>query len=92
MIDFSVATAQIVEAVTNAAWDISHPEERPPTPFQRAVIGGLVILGDAIQSQAVASLEAAGYKMADAPHYSSQQVGAAYRAVAPFLDETPRPA
>lgn len=88
MTDFSVEAAQIVESVRNAMYDVAefaretrdHAMSEKPTPFQRAVIGGLVLIAHAALPVECGS-----------GLFSSQEVTAAQRAIAPFLDETPVP-
>jgi hypothetical protein len=49
------------------------------SPFERAVVGGLVLLIHAANRGGLPTEEL---------HFSAQEIGAAKRAIAPFLDET----
>lgn len=60
--------------------------------FQRAVIGGLVLIAQAAQQSAAATAFASGTTLGPISWIDSQESSAAARAIAPFLDETPRPA
>lgn len=88
MTDFSVEAQRIVEAVQIACVEITDAAKKSyagdvPTPFQRAVIGGLVLIAHAALPAPLPT---------DAALFTEQEIGAASRAIAPFLDETPRPA
>lgn len=78
MTDVSHQANLIVEAVRSAMYDVSEAAKSPaPTPFQRAVIGGLVM---------IANHCAPG----DHNSFTQQELGAAQRAIAPYLDESER--
>ena len=84
MMDFSREAQAVVEAVQAAMWEVGKSavvaRDPKPTPFQRAVIGGLVLIAHA----ALPVNCGAGL-------LTSQSLGAAFRAIAPFLDEPPVP-
>lgn len=99
MSDFSQEAALIVEAVRNAANDITEAAQQTatlaadptPTPFQRAVIGALVLQTNAVQQHAAVVAESTHQRLGGMGWFTDQELGAARRAIFPYLDETPVP-
>ncbi|MDB5094024.1 MAG: hypothetical protein JWO85_2125 [Candidatus Eremiobacteraeota bacterium] len=106
MTDFSREAQMIVEQVSYAMEEVAETARRArepqpmtveeaaalnaPTPFQRAVIGALVIIADGSQKTAAMTAETGGMTVPTIG-FSEQELSAAGRAIAPFLDETPVP-